>query len=143
MTTEMRTFESGATRHSEEGKLDFEGFFSPHVLKRYAEYLNEHRVQADGKVRTSDNWQQGIPLEVYMKSALRHTMDWWGLHRERTYDAHPETQKAHEDALCAVMFNAMGYLFELIQYKNKVSERDGGAPPREALEDYSEEADHA
>ncbi|KKK53952.1 hypothetical protein LCGC14_3089650, partial [marine sediment metagenome] len=37
MTTEkVRTFDSGANRSSEEGKLDFEGFLSPLVLERYA-----------------------------------------------------------------------------------------------------------
>ena len=40
----IRTFETGATRDTELGKLDYEGFLSPTVLKAYAEYLNKHRV---------------------------------------------------------------------------------------------------
>ena len=113
----MRTFDTGATRHSDEGKLDFEGFLSPHVLKRYAEYLNEHRTQADGKVRASDNWQQGIPLTVYMKSMLRHLMDVWVIHRQEDYDPPVSLRDAHETALCALMFNTMGYLFEILKEK--------------------------
>ena len=46
-----RTFDTGASRDTEAGKLDFEGFLSPPVLERYAEYLNKHRVMADGSTR--------------------------------------------------------------------------------------------
>ena len=67
----IRTFNTGATRDSDEGKLDFEGFLSPLVIERYAEYLNAHRVQSDGKLRDSDNWQNGMGLSVYMKSLWR------------------------------------------------------------------------
>lgn len=103
----MRQFDTGATRDSEEGKFDYEGFLSPLVLKRYAEYLNKHRVQADGNLRDSDNWQQGIPQEVYMKSAWRHFMDWWTIHR-----CYAQTSYSLEEAICALLFNAMGYLHE-------------------------------
>jgi hypothetical protein len=102
----MRQFESGATRDSEDGKLDFEGFFSPRVLRRFAEYMNEHRLQADGTLRGSDNWQAGIPPEAYMKSLTRHFFDVW-----EKWDA-CEDGKAWEDALCAAMFNLQGLLFE-------------------------------
>lgn len=105
----MRTFGTGATRDSDEDKLDFEGFLSPAVLTRYAEYLHKHRKQADGNLRASDNWQQGIPLDVYMKSGFRHFMDWWTRHRS------DEGGEETEEALCALMFNAMGYLHELLK----------------------------
>lgn len=107
----MRTFETGATRDSDEDKLDFEGFLSPAVLTRYAEYLHKHRKQADGNLRASDNWQQGIPLNVYMKSGFRHFMDWWTKHRGG------EAGEEMEEALCALIFNAMGYLHELLKHK--------------------------
>ena len=99
----MRQFETGATRDTEEGKLDYEGFLSPLVLKRYAEYMHEHRIQADGNLRSSDNWQKGIPKDVYMKSAWRHFMDWWVSHRDEGCD---------QEAVCALLFNVMGYLHE-------------------------------
>lgn len=111
----MREFDTGATRDTEEGKLDYEGFLSPAVLKRFAEYMHQHRVQADGKLRASDNWQKGIPKEAYAKSLWRHFMDFWGLHRAVTT---PHGQDAQEDALCAMLFNIQGYLHELLKEKN-------------------------
>lgn len=112
----MRVFNSGATRDDDNGKYDYEGFLSPIVLKRYSEYLHKHRKQADGTMRGSDNWQGGIPPDVYMKSLLRHVIDVWLLH-----DGFPEdaTVPDIQESLCAVMFNAMGYLFEELK-ENKV-----------------------
>lgn len=107
----MRKFKSGATRDSDTTKLDYNGFLSPIVLKRYAEYMNKHRIQADGKVRTSDNWKKGIPKDAYMKSLLRHVIDLW-LESEGY-----KSRDGIEDALCAIMFNSMGYLYELRKYK--------------------------
>lgn len=108
----MRTFESGATRNLDESKLDFEGFFSPLVMERFAEYMHKHRKQADGKLRDSDNWQKGIPLDAYMKSGYRHFFDWWKEHRGIS------TQEGLEDSLCALLFNVQGYLHEcLVTYR--------------------------
>ena len=105
----MRTFTTGATRQVDDDKLDYEGFLSPVVLERYAQYLHRHRIQADGKLRASDNWAKGIPKDVYMKSLLRHVMDAW---------QHPRgyiTNENPEETLCAIMFNSMGYLFEALR----------------------------
>lgn len=107
----IRTFKDGATRNTDVGKLDYEGFLSPIALKKYAKYLNKHRVQSDGKTRSSDNWQLGIPKNVYMKSAWRHFMDMWSYHRG--FDG-VETQ---EDAICGLLFNVMGYLHEFEKEK--------------------------
>lgn len=106
----IRQFETGATRDTDAGKLDYEGFLSPLVLKRYAEYMHKNRVQADGTLRDSDNWQKGIPIAQYMKSMWRHMMDVWSIHRG-------VKEADIEEALCAVMFNAMGMLFEVIKTK--------------------------
>src|SRR3972149_6479395 len=73
----IRTFSTGATRDTNQNKPDYEGFLSPLVIKRFGEYMSKHRVQSDGNLRDSDNWQKGIPKEEYMKSAWRHFMDWW------------------------------------------------------------------
>lgn len=105
----MREFDTGATRDSEEGKLDYEGALSPLVLRRYAEYMHSHRTQANGESRTSDNWQKGIPLTAYMKSMWRHFMDLWVSHRNNHKSA------VIQDSLCAVIFNASGYLHELLK----------------------------
>lgn len=107
----MRKFESGATRDSEEGKFDYEGFLSHAVLVRYAEYMHKHRKQADGEMRASDNWQKGIPIETYVKSKFRHYMETWGLWR--TGNISEDIQ----ESLCAELFNTMGLLHEILKQR--------------------------
>ena len=106
----MRNFDTGATRDTEDGKLDFEGFFSPRVMESFARYMHGHRVQADGGLRDSDNWQKGMPLDVYIKSMWRHFFDAWCLHRgiprNDPKDGH---QITIEEALNALRFNVNGY----------------------------------
>jgi hypothetical protein len=104
-------FATGATRDADEGKLDYEGFLSPLAIKRYAQYMHEHRMQSDGTLRDSDNWAKGIPRRKYMKSLYRHVLDVWYLLRE-----YPElaTTNDIQDALCGVMFNSMGMLHEIL-----------------------------
>ncbi len=102
----VRQFETGATRNNDTDALDYEGFLSPHVLMRFAQYMHSHRKQADGTMRASDNWQKGIPVDQYMKSMSRHFMEVWGGHREGGAD---------EEDLCALLFNAMGMLHEIIK----------------------------
>ena len=111
-----REFATGATRDTDVGKLDFEGFLSPRVLEAFAVYMNKNRVQSDGSTRDSDNWQKGIPKSAYMKSAFRHFFDWWKEHRGIP------TKDGIESALCGLMFNVMGYLHEYLKDK----EGDGG-----------------
>lgn len=106
MTAQVRRFDTGATRDLDTSKLDFEGFLSPLVLERYAQYMHENRFLRDGSMRDSDNWQRGIPPEAYMKSGFRHFFDWWKEHR-----GHP-TSEGLELAICGLLFNAMGYLHE-------------------------------
>lgn len=103
-----REFETGATRDIDVDKLDYEAFLSPLVLERYAQYMHEHRVQSDGSLRNGDNWQKGIPIESYQKSLIRHVMDCWKLWRGRS---NPDDI---EEALCGILFNASGYLFQLL-----------------------------
>jgi hypothetical protein len=113
-----REFPTGATRDLDQDKLDFEGFLSPVVLKRYARYMhkNRKRVGSD-ELRASDNWQLGIPRDAYVKSLLRHQLDVW-LH----HDGRPDlAEEDLETALCAVMFNAMGLLHEVLR---ELAQRD-------------------
>lgn len=105
-TPPIRKFDTGATRNAEEGKLDFEGFLSPLVLERYAKYMDSHRKMPDGSLRDSDNWQRGIPLSVYIKSAWRHFFDLWREHRGIA------TADGLENDACALLFNVSGYLHE-------------------------------
>jgi len=111
----IRRFPTGATRDTDTDKLDFEGFLSPFVLQRYAEYMNKHRTQSDGKLRDSDNWQQGIPLDQYMKSAWRHFMNVWTIHRDDELHTVPAAYDQIQESLCALIFNTMGYLHELLK----------------------------
>ena len=108
---EMRKFETGATRDTDENKHDPEGFNNPLVELRFCEYMTKHRVQADGNLRDSDNWQKGIPLTAYMKSMYRHMMDVWLHHRGLGY----KSKEPLEEALCALRFNVDGYLLEVLK----------------------------
>jgi hypothetical protein len=119
----IRQFDTGATRDTSTDKLDFEAFLSPLVLERYAEYMHRHRLQPDGTLRDGDNWQKGIPRDVYMKSLWRHFFDLWKAHRRLP------TKDSLTEILCAVLFNAMGYLHEL-----QVG-RDAGKPEQPSLFD--------
>jgi hypothetical protein len=110
-TPPARVFSTGATRDSDADKLDYEGFLSPVVLERYARYMNVHRRQPDGSLRDSDNWTRGIPRRQYVKSLFRHFMDVLLLTRDWPEKA---TTLSLEDALCAVLFNAMGLLHEAL-----------------------------
>lgn len=117
-----RTFKTGATRDTNQNKPDYEGFLSPLVLKRYGEYMNKHRLQSDGKLRDSDNWQKGIPKEEYVKSAWRHFMDWWLENRGF------ESREGTEDAICALIFNSMGYLHEMLKKREYCKKQDHKIP---------------
>lgn len=103
---DVRMFCTGATRDTAQDKLDFEGFLSPLVIERYAEYMHMHRVQSDGTLRDSDNWQRGIPISAYMKSMWRHFFAVWKGYRVK--------QDVRDD-LCALLFNVMGMLHELLK----------------------------
>lgn len=121
ITKEMDQFSTGATRDLSDDKLDYEGFIHPLVLERFSQYMHKHRSTPYG-LRSSDNWQKGIPLANYMKSMLRHTMEVWKYHRGvPSSTMHVGSNKTEpfdiEEMLCAVMFNVMGYLYELLRKK--------------------------
>ena len=111
--TKMRTFSSGATRDSDHGKLDFEGFLSPLALQAFAEYMHANRVQSDGNVRASDNWQKGIPLDAYMKSMWRHFFAVWSTYRDEIDTGSTKNEQVQN--LCALLFNVQGMLHEILK----------------------------
>lgn len=116
----MRTFETGATRNVDENKIDPEGFLSPLVIQAFSDYMNVHRKQADGSIRASDNWQKGIPKDAYMKSMWRHFLDVWSIHRgiARFDETGKEIDKV--EALCATLFNVQGMLHEELKRRNSM-----------------------
>jgi hypothetical protein len=115
MTTQVqdtgvkRHFASGATRDTAAGKVDYEGHLSPFAIEAYGQYMNFNTVTRDGESRASDNWQNGIPQDVYVKSLWRHFFDTWKWHRGL---------KIKENivwALCGLLFNTFGLLHEIIK----------------------------
>jgi hypothetical protein len=103
----IRQFATGATRDTATDKPDYEAFLSPVVIERYGRYMMEHQVQPDGTLRPGDNWQKGIPIDVYMKSMWRHFLAVWSAHRDQGY--------ANEADLCALKFNVDGMLHEILE----------------------------
>ena len=110
----MRRFASGASRDSGEGKLQYDKFLSPLVLKAYAEFMHTKREMPDGP-RQGDNWQKGIPMEVYMGSMSRHYMDTWLINR----GYHGAVEDDLVTTLVALMFNVHGMLHEVLKEKSE------------------------
>jgi len=107
-------YDTGATRDTREGKLVYDKFLSPAVLKQFAKYMNMNRVQSDGKLRDGDNWMKGISMEDYMESAFRHFMEFWEYHRHCPCG----NRLGHIEgigAACGLLFNLMGYLHEWLK----------------------------
>ena len=108
---EVDTFKTGATRDGDLDKLDYEGFFSPLVLERFAQYMHACRKLPDGTIRDADNWQLGIPKWRYVKSLVRHTLDLWRGWRSTRH----EPGYVDQTLACAIMFNVMGLLHESLR----------------------------
>ena len=118
----VRQFDTGATRSQDASRIDPEAMLSPVVIERYCTYLTKHRTQPDGSTRDPDNWQKGIPLSAYMKGMWRHMLHLWTRHRGFTINDPGSAENIEED-LCAVIFNAQGYLFEVLKEKRKYDTR--------------------
>lgn len=114
----LRVFDSGATRDTNEGKLEPWGFTSSLTEKVFCEYMNKHRVQSDGSLRDSDNWKRGFTLDSYWHSMSRHVMDFRLL-----WEGHKEESRTQDmiDALCGIKFNVDALIRELA--------RNGQQPP--------------
>lgn len=114
----MRNFDTGATRDSDDYKPDFDGFLSEYAIEAYGQYMHQHRKQADGNTRSSDNWKKGIPIDQYIKSLLRHVFDLWRLHRGvDVRDRKTGEPLSIMDACCGSYFNLQGYMHETLKLK--------------------------
>jgi hypothetical protein len=81
------------------------------VLQCYLKFVHTKRFLSNGEVRQSDNWQLGIPKEAYAKSMWRHFLDFCLHHRGFGSKA----RASIKHALCAIIFNAQGYLHEILK----------------------------
>jgi hypothetical protein len=117
----IRNFDSGAIRSADANRYDPEGFYSPLVVERFSQYMQKHRIQPDGGVRDSDNWQKGMPLATYMKGMWRHFLHAWTRHRGYQPKDAGAAADIEED-LCAILFNAQGYLYEILKAKEPKNE---------------------
>lgn len=115
----VRSFDTGATRSSDAGRYDPEGFLSPLAIERYCIYMQKNQVQPDGSIRSSDNWQKGIPQDAYMKGLLRHVLHLWCRHRGHPV-ADPKAAADKVEDLCALLFNVQGMLHELLKQQGGV-----------------------
>jgi len=116
MSGEIRQFNTGATRDSEQGKNDYEGFLSPLVIEEFGNYMTKHRKQSDGSLRDSDNWQKGFGdnhFDVCIKSLWRHFLDLWKEHRGY------KSRETIDDAICGILFNTMAYYHQLLKNRQK------------------------
>lgn len=104
----MRTFASGATRDNDDNKIDYWGFSSPYADRAYGEYMTRHRLQADGKLRASDNWKQGIPVDSYQRSLYRHVQDF-------KLAVEIGDLNSAIDVAQAIRFNVQGWTHEMLK----------------------------
>lgn len=105
----MRDFGTGASRSSDAGKLDYEGFLDPRVLEAFAAYMDVNRLTEDGTQRDSDNWQRGIPAVQYGKSEWRHHIDFAKVQR-----GYP-VKEGELGAVGGILFNVFGWMHERIK----------------------------
>lgn len=136
MLGKIRTFDTGATRDTDTNKPDFRGFFSVLAARRFAEYMNQHRVQSDGSIRNSDNWKQGIPNLVYVSSMYRHFMDVLEWFESARFDY--ATKVDLETSLCALLFNVQGLLHEVVKERMRYNTAVGLSTAIEHMDDLQE-----
>ena len=131
---EMRKFNKGATRDTEQGKYEYYGFTHPLLDYCFARYMHKNRTMGDGSLRDSNNWWGGFGKDVVIQSMTRHVEDLKLLHtgykvyevREngecrREVLTQKEKPKKHwkeitiEDCCNAIRFNSQAYLLEIIK----------------------------
>jgi hypothetical protein len=94
------------------------------VLRRFAEYMHVNRKMRDGSLRDPDNWQKGIEIPAYEDSLVRHVMDFWW---ERRCGLSWLGNQIMQNLLCAIIFNAMGLLYESLVLTEEIERgRDPG-----------------
>ena len=113
-----RVFVSGASRSADDDRYDPEAALSPRVLEYYCTWIHGCNRRADGSIRSDDNWQLGIPLNVYAKGLMRHQLHFHSRHRGAPV-RDPKANRGIKEDLCAIIFNAQGYLHELLKSEDE------------------------
>ncbi len=109
----IRTFETGASRDTNEGKIEYARHLSPEAIKAFCEYMHKHRKLPDGTLRDPDNWKKGFPKQSLVDSMFRHQMEIWLLHEKRkTKKLTDKENQDLKDALHGVWFNCMVYIHQ-------------------------------
>jgi hypothetical protein len=121
--TGVRSFDTGATRSADAGRYDPEGFLSPLAVERYCIYMAKNQLQPDGTLRTSDNWQKGLPTASYVKGMWRHFLHLWTRHRGYAVQDDKAAADLEED-LCALLFNVQGMLHEVVRARLAAGSND-------------------
>lgn len=118
----VRKFETGADRDTDAHKIDPARALSSLVLERYSEYLLSHSVRRDGSRRDADNWKKGIPTDAYLSSLMRHILNVWVIEDGFVAVDSDGAVVDYEEALCGVLFNAMGLLHEHLKLDRETTE---------------------
>ena len=113
-----RVSDTGATRNSNVGKINYQGALSPVVLEAYGKYIEKHSLLPDGTIRNNKNWQKlfGTPQEhreVCIESAWRHFIDILMEH-----DGY-ESRDGIDEALGGLMFNIQAYWFSILKERRE------------------------
>jgi len=104
----MRQHPKGATRSNDEGKIDY-AHISALADRVWCEYMHEHRIQEDGKLREPDNYKKGMPLKWNIKSFRGHFKDF-----ELLLEGHKVTENGKEkdlfESILGMEFNLKGMI---------------------------------
>lgn len=106
--SEVTTFESGAIRDSQAGKLDMIETLGYLALGEFSKYMTAKKQKYG-----SGNFKRGIPVESYEQSLIRHWHKYMCI-KELTQKGinAPDEFEPGEDHISAIVFNAFGILFE-------------------------------
>jgi hypothetical protein len=76
----MRQFKTGSIRDTNQGKISYYGFRHPLVEHSFGKYMLKHQKQADGKLRSPNNWWGGWSEDISIDSLIRHAEDLQAIH---------------------------------------------------------------
>lgn len=126
---DIRKWETGAIRGSEEGKLDYNETISYSAMRRYADYMTGKK-----KLYWAWNFKKWIPTSSYEQSMLRHINEYM----ENKYEEW--NLELEQDKLCAILFNIFGIIHneEMEKKKFKIENKLDNTEDISIDKEYSE-----